>query len=70
MRHDRHAGIPWVDKSCRIVPDSTAVATVYVLRVGPTRYVVTDTSSYVGEFQMHLTFDSAFSLPPVAKWGI
>ena len=53
----------------RAVPDSTAIAAVYLVRVGPTRYVVTDTGSYVGEFQIHITFDSAFSLPPLAIWG-
>jgi hypothetical protein len=53
----------------RIVPDSTVVRGVSILRVGPTRYVVTDTGSYTGEFQMHLTFDSAFTVPPLAVWG-
>jgi hypothetical protein len=53
----------------RIRPDSNAVSGVSVLRVGPTRYVVTDTGSYIGEFQVHLTFDSALTVPPLAVWG-
>lgn len=50
-------------------PDSTAVTGVSVLRVGATRYVGTDTGSFTGEFQMHLTFDSAFTVPPLAVWA-
>lgn len=53
----------------RKIPDSMAVTGVSVLRVGPTRYVVTDTGSYAGEFRTHLTFDSAFTVPPLAVWG-
>jgi hypothetical protein len=53
----------------RIHPDSTIVQGVSVIRVGAMHYVVTDTGDYTGEFQTHLTFDSAFTIPPLAVWG-
>lgn len=53
----------------RKIPDSNAVTGVSVLRVGSTHYVVTDTGAYMGEFQMHLTFDSVSTVPPFAIWG-
>lgn len=53
----------------RIHPDSTIVQGVSVIRVGVLHYVVTDTGDYTGEFQTHLTFDSAFTVPPLAVWG-
>jgi hypothetical protein len=49
----------------RHVPDSLADTTVSVMRVGPTRYVVTDTGAFVGEYQVHIIFDTAFTLPPL-----
>lgn len=53
----------------RDTPDSLAVTTVSVVRVGHTRYVVTDLEHHIGEFELSYVFDSAFSLPPLAKWG-
>jgi hypothetical protein len=50
-------------------PDSTAVPSVSVVRVGPTRYVVTDAFHHFGEYNLSYTFDSAFTLPPLAEWG-
>jgi len=50
-------------------PDSTAVPSVSVVRVGPTRYVVTDAFHHFGEYDLSYTFDSAFTLPPLAEWG-
>lgn len=50
-------------------PDSTSVPAVSVVRVGPTRYVVTDTLHHIGEYDLSYTFDSAFTLPPLARWG-
>jgi hypothetical protein len=50
----------------RLTPDSLADPVVAVLRVGPTRYVVTDNAVYAGEYQIHLVFDSAFTVPPLA----
>ena len=53
------------------VPDSNMVASVSVLKVGATRYVVSPigTVGQVGEWHTHLTFDSTFSLPPLAAWA-
>jgi hypothetical protein len=53
----------------RKTPDSTSVPAVSVVRVGTMRYVVTDTLHHVGEFELSYTFDSAFTVPPLAKWG-
>jgi hypothetical protein len=53
----------------QIVPDSLAYSDVSVLRVGPTRYVVTPIRPNVGEFQIHLTFDTLFSQPPLSVWA-
>jgi hypothetical protein len=53
----------------RIEPDSNAVSGVSVLRVGPSRYVVTDTGASFGEFRAHITFDSALTVSPLAVWG-
>lgn len=50
----------------RLTPDSLADPFVAVLRVGSTRYVVTDNAVYAGEFQIHLVFDTAFTIPPLA----
>lgn len=50
-------------------PDSLAVKAVSVIRVGPTRYVVNPIGYMVGEFGTHLTFDSAFTLPPLSVWA-
>jgi len=52
----------------RITPDSFAVKEVSVIRVGNTRYVVTPIGDMVGEWQTCITFDSAFSLPPLSIW--
>lgn len=49
--------------------DSTSIDSVSVVRVGATRYIVTDESHRIGEFRPSFTFDSAFTLPPLAKWG-
>lgn len=51
------------------VPDSLAFSNVSVLRVGATRYVVTPIRPNVGEFQIHLTFDTLFTQPPVSIWA-
>jgi len=53
----------------RKTPDSTSVPAVSVVRVGPTRYVVTDAFHHFGEYNLSYTFDSAFTLPPLAEWG-
>ncbi len=42
-------------------PDTTTARQVYVARVGPTRYVVTDTSVKGGEYVATMVFDSAFA---------
>lgn len=53
----------------QIVPDSLAFSNVSVLRVGATRYVVTPIRPNVGEFQIHLTFDTLFTQPPLSVWA-
>jgi hypothetical protein len=53
----------------RKTPDSTSVPAVSVVRVGSTRYVVTDEFHHFGEYNLSYTFDSAFTLPPLAEWG-
>jgi len=53
----------------RDTPDSLVITDVSVIRVGPTRYVVTPVGETVGEFDIHITFDSAFTLPPLAVWA-
>ena len=53
----------------RDTPDSLAVTTVSVVRVGTTRYVVTDLQHQIGEFNLSYVFDSAFTVPPLVKWG-
>lgn len=53
----------------RDTPDSSSVTTVSVVRVGPTRYVVTDLQHHIGEFDLSYVFDSAFTVPPLVKWG-
>jgi len=53
----------------RTTPDSTAVPSVEVLRVGSTRYVVRATGFHVGEFGVEFTFDTAFTVPPLASWA-
>jgi hypothetical protein len=52
----------------RKTPDSMAVASVAVVRVGSTRYVVFDTTSTAGEFNTGLTFDTTFTVPPLTIW--
>ncbi len=42
-------------------PDTPTARRVYVARVGPTRYVVTDTSIRKGEFVATMVFDSTFT---------
>jgi len=37
--------------------------------VGTTRYVVTDLQHHIGEFQISYVFDSAFTVPPLVKFG-
>ncbi len=49
--------------------DSDAFSSVTVLRVGSTRYVVFPTGSHSGEWITALTFDTAFSVPPLAAWS-
>jgi len=53
----------------RDIPDSFAVTIVSVVRVGTTRYVVTDLQHHIGEFQISYVFDSAFTVPPLVKFG-
>jgi hypothetical protein len=52
----------------RIRPDSMAVASVAVVRVGATRYVVFDTTSRAGEWHTGLTFDTTFTVPALTIW--
>jgi hypothetical protein len=47
-------------------PDTLTQRTVSVIRIGPTRFVVTDSSVRAGEFIAHYVFDSAFTHPPLA----
>jgi len=53
----------------RKTPDSMAVASVAVVRVGATRYVVFDTTSQAGEYHIGLTFDTMFTVPPLTIWA-
>jgi len=49
--------------------DSAAFSSASVLRVGATRYVVFPTGSHSGEWTTVLTFDTTFSIPPLAVWS-
>jgi hypothetical protein len=49
--------------------DSAAFSSVSVVRVGATRYVVSPTGSHSGEWTTRLTFDTTFSVPPLAVWS-
>jgi hypothetical protein len=42
-------------------PDTITARTVYVIRVGPTRYTVADSAVTRGEFTITFVFDSAFT---------
>ena len=41
-------------------PDTTSTRPVYVIRVGPTRYIVSDTLTNTGEWAVLMVFDSSF----------
>lgn len=43
------------------VPDTTTSRQVFVVRVGPTRYIVVDPNVRNGEFMINMVFDSSFS---------
>jgi hypothetical protein len=43
------------------VPDTTTSRQVFVVRVGPTRYIVVDPNVSNGEFLINMVFDSSFS---------
>ena len=43
------------------LPDTVTPRTVYVIRVGPTRYTVADSAVMRGEFTITFVFDSAFT---------
>lgn len=53
----------------RDIPDSLAVTSVSVLRVGTSRYVVIDLQHQMGEFYIGYVFDSLFTVPPLEKFG-
>src|SRR5690348_5000407 len=44
------------------VPDTTTSRQVFVVRVGPTRYIVVDPNVSNGEFLINMVFDSSFSI--------
>ena len=43
------------------VPDTITSRQVYVVRIGPTRYVVGDPTVTKGEFDIYMVFDSSFT---------
>ena len=43
------------------VPDTITPRQVYVVRVGPTRYVVGDPTVTMGEFDVYMVFESSFT---------